>query len=238
MTVTGFPDWQPGGLALHGSIALANGVQNLNVIPSTQVPGTFNVYQTCYELYVGAQNAAPAGSASYLVVQLDWIDGSSGLTLARRNYKIVSGPPGIDHTVKISGPVHADTVKLSFSIVSDSVHAITATWRLFGTSRPYARDVMRTIVFAQDGFSAPGPLANYMSLINTAPSVGAGATVDRLMPAYSGSVYIAAATSSGINDAKVSIREAQTSAPILVNSQQIAIIGANTQGSIGETVVL
>ncbi len=238
MTVTGYPDWQPGGLALHGSTPLANGVQALNVIPSTQVPGTFNVYQTCYELYVGVQNGAPAGSASYLVVQMDWIDGVSGLTLARRNYKIVSGPNGTDHTVKIAGPVHADTVKLSFSIVSDSVHAITATWHLFGTSRPYARDVMRTIVFAQDGFTAPGPLQGYMTLINTNPSVGAGATLDRLMAAYSGNVHIAAVTSSGISDMKLTVREASTSAPILVNSQQIAALGADANGNIDTFIAL
>ena len=230
MTVTGFPDWQPGGLALHGAIALANGTQNLTVIPSTQVPGTFPVYQTCYELYVASQNALPVGSASFLVVQMDWIDSASGLNLTRRKFKIVPGVNGTDHTVKIAGPVHADTVKISYSILSDSIHAITVVWRLFGTSRPYSRDVVRTTIMSTDGFTSSGAIPETGVLMNASPTVNAGLNAVRILPLYNGRVHIAGLTSSGVGDYQLSILEAFTSAPLMANDQVVALTNTSANG--------
>lgn len=232
MTATGFPDWQPGSVALHGATPIQSGTFTLNVIPSTQQKATANIWQTGYELYVACQNAAPSGNISCLTVQMDWTDSQSQLLLARRKFKIIPGPNGTDHTVKIAGPVHADTVRITFGITADSVHNITVNYQLLGTSRPYTRDIMRSTIFAQDGFTASGVLPEYGVLVNAAPTVGAGLIQTRILPAYNGRVHVVGFTSSGAADYQLNILEASNSGPVLINTATVANILSGTNGFI------
>lgn len=227
-----------GAPLIHNNTSLSSGAFVLATVPSSNPIGPLNIGQICYELWLSLENGAPVGNASYIQVQFDWSDQATGLLLARRRYKLVSGPNGSPHTLKIAGPVHGDRLTITVSVLSDSVHGVTVIYQLLGTSRLYARDVVRSTIPTGDGFTLAGAVPDLDVLINTAPSVAAAGQLNRLMPAYNGLVYVGGFTSSGANDFKLAIVEAFTSAPVLANDQVIAVVQSGTNGFINSVVSL
>lgn len=247
--MTDYADWQTpaahaqqisitGVPLLHNASSLSNQTVNLVTIPSTQTRGPFTVGQICYELWLSVENQAASATGTYITVEMQWTDSATSLLLARRKFKVVAGPLGSPHTLKISGPVHADTVKLIFGITSDSASTCQVIYQLLGTSRLYGRDTMRSTQPTAEGFTIPGAVPEYSVLINTAPTVAAGNTLTRLMAAYSGRVWINAHTNSGTTNMVVIVHEAFTTAPVLANFQQVFTLHSDANGNINEFIDL
>lgn len=223
---------------LHRADSLANATINLTTIPSTRTAGPFTVGQICYELWLSLENQAASATGTYITCEMQWTDSVTGLLLGRRKYKMVAGPNGSPHTLKISGPVHADTVTIIFGIVSDSTSACTVIYQLLGTSRLYGRDTMRSTQPNAEGYIIPGAVPEFSVLTNTAPLVGIGATLTRLMAAYSGRVWLNAHTTSATTNMIVAVHEAFTTAPNLANFQQIASLHSDANGNINQFLTL
>jgi hypothetical protein len=234
----GYPDWQPNSVLTHDATPIAGDTFTFGAIPGTVTPPSMFIRQVSYELYVSAQNGLPAGTASYMTVLGTWQDSQTSLVLAFRRFKMVSGPNGTPHTLKIAGPVHGDKLTLAFGITADSVQPITVTWQVLGTSRQYSRDFSRSTLFAQDGFTSSGVLPSYGVLINRADNPGAGVTFTRLIGMYSGRVHVAMTTASGTNDLAVAFAEAAGANPELTGVQTVAVLNSDTKGNIDTFVEL
>jgi len=193
----------------------------LNVIPSSQTFGPFAIGQISYELYVACQDTGVAGSASFLILESQFTDSATGLILSRRKYKMVTGPAGTDHKVMIRGPMHADQIKLIWSVPADSVAGVTVTYRLLSSSRVYVRDVARTTTFAQDGFTSGGAVPELGVMGNTKPLVGNGGALSRLIALYNGDAVLTAQTTSLTSDATITVQEAAGANPLLANQNVI-----------------
>lgn len=231
ISVTGAP-------LVHNNTALITDNFTFTGVGTTHTTATTAIGQICYELFLSLENALPAGSASYVQVTMDWFDQGTGLQLARRRFKLVSGVNGTPHRLKIAGPVHGNQVRVQYLLVADSVNLVTVNSTLFGTSRLYQRDVMRTTLFGTDGFQQSGVIPEANVLANMAPLVGAGGQQPRIMAPYSGLVHCMGFTSSGAADMVVAILEAFTANPLLVNSQVVAELVTNAQGFFDQFVAL
>ena len=231
IAVTGVP-------LLHNATSQASATIDLVTIPSTRTAGPFSLGAICYELWLSLENDTASATGTYITVEMQWTDSATGLLLARRKFKAVAGPNGSPHTLKLSGPVHADQVTVIFGITSDSASHCTVIYQLLATSRLYGRDTMRSTQPFAEGYTIPGAVPEFSVLINTAPSVGVGNTLTRLMAAYSGRVWLNAHTTSATTNMIVTVHEAFTSAPNLANFQQIASLHSDTNGNINEFIDL
>jgi hypothetical protein len=241
MTVTDYPDWQTPqanadhiastGAPLNAlSRKLANNTNNIAVAGSTVV-GTFTVTSICYELFVSVQNNG--GNPGFLIVHMDWTDSATSLILLTRKFKIIAGATGSPHTVKISGPVHADTVTVTLESESDSTSVMAVQWQMIGTSRLYTRDTFRSVATHAGGFTLAGAKPEYGILINCSPSVAAGVTQLFALPCYSGRVFVAGHTTTGTSNMLVEINESVGSVFVLPNFPDVFRQHTDAFGDIG-----
>lgn len=214
---------------------VSNNTINLAVAGS-QAFGPFSIASICYELFVSAQNNG--GNPGFLIVHMDWTDSATGLVLLTRKFKIVAGATGAAHTVKISGPVHADTVLVTMESESDSTSVMGVTWQLIGTSRLYTRDTFRSVAAHTGGFTLAGAKPEYGILLNCSPTVAAGVTQLFAIPCYSGRIYIAAHTGSGANNMTVEINEQVGSVFVLPSWPDVFRDKTNGNGDMGEFATL
>jgi hypothetical protein len=244
--MTDYPDWQTpqahanainatGAPLNQQSKKISNNTLNVAVGASTDV-GTFSIPNICYELWVSVQNNG--ANPGFLIVHMDWLDSATGLLLLTRKYKIVAGATGSPHTVKITGPVHADTVDVTMESESDSTSAMGITWQLIGTSRLYTRDTFRSVQQHTGGFTLAGAKPEYGILLNASPVVAAGVTQLFAMPCYSGRIYIAAHTTSGANNMTVEINEQVGSVFVLPNFPDVFIDKTDSNGYMHEFATL
>ena len=236
-----FPDWQD-PVAIADQISLT-GVPLLNLaaviggttitpiaVNGSSVVGPFNMNQVAYELYVAVQNTAALIGPTTADVTLSWTDNASGLQIWQKSYRIVSGPNGSDHVVKIQGPSHADRLTVTFANSSGSGNSIQVTWKLLGSSRLYKRDVFRTLVYNQAGFTNGSPVIADGILCNVTPNVAANGTSTRLLAAYSGRVQLFAQTTDNNNTMQISVQEATPVNPLLANSSFVYFANCDTHG--------
>jgi hypothetical protein len=211
-----YPDWQTpqahadriaatGAPLIHNAAGVANANVTIAAGASTVI-GPVAVNNICIELFVSAENHTV--NSCFLEARLDWTDAATGLLLARRSYKIISGASGNPHTVKIFGPVHADQVTVRFTNDPTSAGSIDLIAQVIGTSRLYTRDGFRSILVHAGGFTLAGALPEYDCLLNANPNIGGLSGQAYALPCYAGRVYVWAHTASAGNDLRLQITDA------------------------------
>lgn len=230
MTVVDYPDYATpqahaneiaatGVPLLNGTNLLQQGTLASLAVGSSSLQAAVGIGQISYELIIKCQQAVSSLGAAFLQIRLDWTDTNSGQLLMRRQYEIVAGGNGNDHVVKLWGPAHANQVQINFTNVTGGAEPLQITWVLLASSRPYNRDQARSVLFQQSGFTTGSPQMGYNNLANNSPSVPAnGGTATRLLGFYAGQILVDLRTTSGANDAVISIDEANNANSVLPNT--------------------
>lgn len=246
---TDYPDWQtPQANADHIAVTgapllnlkgvLVNAQVTVNNPGGSTVRGPFTFGQLSYELNISLEtNVAPVGTTN-VNYTLEWSDSASGLILKRKSFQIVAGPNGNPHQVEINGPARADTLNITIANNASSGVASKTTMTLLQSSRDYASDSFRTIDFQQSGWTGASPRLENGNIGNFGNTVGAGATVTRLLAAYSGDAFLTANIVGGGNNLQVTIEEAQTATPLLPNDPDSLFIQSDGQGFINQRFIM
>lgn len=197
----------PAGIAASGAplLRLSNVLLNQATGTLAVNAGSGQIYngpatQISFELTVNAINAASATLASFLHVIVQHVDSASGVVLFTQQYSMGAGPAGGNgHTISLSGPCKADTLKVALYNSAHSNDSVTYTCTVVASSVPYQTDRMEsTSIGGIAGFTSPsfniqqGILASAQAV-----AVAAGASAQYVLPMYSGLVQLCANSTSG-----------------------------------------
>lgn len=236
----------PGGIATSGVplLGYANNLYNVGNIGiaagATYYSTVFTLNQISYDVQVNLN--VDAGSATpFALVTFTWIDSASDIAIQITSWVVGAGSGSPNGSLGPqcysagSGPVRADTLKVSIRNLDPS-YAMTAGLVLGQNSRFTTRDDIRTI----NGLSnVPGYSLGYNDitvgiLTYTDPTIGAGNTIYRLLPLYSGEVQIQAqAASSESCDVTVSPID-----PGLTHTGNVYNFSLNAGANLNTTVIL
>jgi hypothetical protein len=212
------------------------GSRTLNAGSGFTFPAS-NMNQISYELWVSLQQGSVNANPTVGTITLQWLT-TGGVFIDQKSYQIVAGPNGTDHIIRINGPAHGGQVQLRFANNSGSATTAVFGYILLSSSRIYSRDVGRTVVFAQNGFTVAGILQDYGVLVNTSPTIGASNSTTRILPLYTGRVFISGFTASGGNDARFAINEAATGSPLMSNDDTFYNNASNANGVLNDELGL
>jgi hypothetical protein len=181
---------------------------NSVVLPSSITE--YSVTQPGYEVLIACHSTAEA----YLQVLMTWFDIVSGLVVSSQSWWLSPGPAaGSINRYIGTGPTHGNQLQVTLAAVTGTVTVDNFT--IEQNSRIYARDDWRSTQFngAVTYFS---PLVNPISLVlgHFGPgSVGAGVSLNRLLPLFAGKIRLHAGTNSHAADLNVIITNVADQTP-------------------------
>lgn len=187
----GQPDW--GGTALvHGIDILANGFGVSMAAGQTISFPPFEVTRPGYLLNVEASYPGASGNNPLCSVDFGWYDAGQNVHFGHETWRIPAGVTnnGYFHTGR--GPTKGQLLQLSFTN-RDLTQPMESTFWLAQTTQHASRDDIRLHLGGTSPVfnDAPGQDATYNRLLSTTnAAIGIGATVDWLLPLYSGQAQI------------------------------------------------
>lgn len=186
--------------------------------------GFFTLTQIAFYLYIAIQAGAGA-TVPFTSVELQWTDTASGVAMPEDQAYIAQGSTKL--VTAAYGPVAASALKVVLTNLD--THAATFDYVLLATSSVYGQ-VPQVLFASSGGVAVPGftgpnvqPQAGLLS--SSALAVGAGATVTRLIPLYSGEVD-SSITQQGVSSGNftfqmvpaASLGQFSTAVPLLSNN--------------------
>lgn len=144
--------------------------------------GPYSVNQIGYEAFFRF-NISGSATDPLVVVTIEWIDSTSGLTVDVEEYSCYASAGTY---LNGSGPCKADTFKLTLQAF-DQNYYVTGTYSINQISRLLARPIYKMYATGTPpGYTLPNfdVGAGILAVFNN--SVGAGVTVSRLIPLYNG----------------------------------------------------
>lgn len=160
--------------------------------------GNFPIEQLSYEAHISLVQHVAGSALPTVQMDLIWTDSVSGLTTTVERHVFLIGSPGNPHIIKGFGPSRGDQLNVSLtnndSVQLDYVVLITSNSRI--VSYP---DLRTDTITAVNGLSLPNSDLQALQLASGGPSVGAGATVERILPYYSRRAFLRAFCNNAFN---------------------------------------
>lgn len=207
-------DWPDDNPSAHRALAIFNQTVPLGVasnlidtrtitIPNgtSDTFGPFPVGQVSHEFAISF--GATSGSIATLKAKFTWSDIATGIVTDTDEFGIRAGTVAAPHVLRIFGRSKGNQCTLTLDNAGTGFTAdITYVW--VQQSRIYEREVFRTLTWGQNaGDNHPNFNMPENVIAQSLLTVAAGQEVTRNLPAWTGMVSLAAATTSGTSDCEM-----------------------------------
>jgi len=174
-----------------GGIPVLRGTTNKGVASGSTLAGAASAtllsavtvdkpsFEAIFQIFFAAGAALP-----FLVVNVNWVDSNTGLTVGAKRYLLIGGNL-VANTIStyISGPCRGNQVTLSVQNL-DGLTSLTYTWAFNLTSHIYTIDRLLQPTYATvPNFGIPAGNPSKGVLFASQPSIGPSGTITRLTAA-------------------------------------------------------